>query len=163
MLTTQVQNGLGVGPANLADGNAYVRGQDFSVGMVGQFDLANTDSNVTNNIPGHPASGFSNLIVPASPANQGGILAVMKTATAQNTKGQFRSLGEAYVLVVKASGSVAKGDALCVVASHTYLSPSTAAGDRYVAIALEAATTPTTPTLVRCLIDMVNGFGTVAA
>lgn len=163
MLTTNVQNGLGLAPANLAEGWAYVRGQAFTRGMVGQFDLANSNANVTNNIPGDPASGFSNLIVPASGANQTGILGVVQADIDENNKGKFRSLGETYVYVVKASGSIAKGDALCVVASHTYLSPSTTAGDRVVAWAMEAATTPTSPTLVKCLVDLVNGLGTIAA
>lgn len=162
MLTSHVQGGLGVSDvlykARVIARAAFLRGQ------VGQFDLGNTDTDVTNDIPGDAASGFANLISPTTGANLCCIAGVFLEDTADNLKGFVVYSGDCYVYVTKASGDIAKNEALGMVAGQKYLAAAAdlSAGDRLVAQALEAVTAPTTPTLCLCRVNLVNGLGVKA-
>lgn len=163
MITPHTQNGLGVGDVDYKA--RVIARAAFSRGHVAQFDLGNTDPDVTNNIPGDANSGFCNVITPRTGAAACCLGGVFLDDVVDNGKQFLMFVGTAYVYVKKASGSITKGEALGMVNGQKYLASEAdlVAGDRFVAEALEAITTPTTATLCKCRINLVNGLGVKAA
>jgi hypothetical protein len=130
-------------------GSAIVQGQ------VVQLDLANSDGDVSDNSIGATTSGFRNVIAPAA-ATPGRILAVyLGTASlADNAEGLFAVSGKVKALVQKNSGSIAAGNGL-VASTSGYFDADSSAGDVICAVALEAATDPSTAQLKDVLFDGV--------
>ncbi len=159
MLATNVRQPFGFAPWNI-DARCYARGGAFTAGQVGQLDLANTDEAVTNNKVGDPASGWANIVVPTATGIKAYPLAVALEAIADDAAGQWRAEGIVYAYVVKASGNIAKGEALYAVSGQRYLTADGSAGVRVQATAEEGATAPTTPTLIRVHLKASNGKGT---
>lgn len=159
MFTPATSNTLGLG-AHPIKARVIARGASFVRGDIVMFDLANANAASTNNLVGSEASGLTNVIAPTTAGVRAGILAVCTQDIAQNTRGyvMLRDILEAYVF--KGAGSIAVGDRLVAISASTNLDGDDAAGERWVAIAFEAATTPSTHIRKMVAFDGINGFGT---
>jgi len=134
-----------------------VRGGARAAGDVVQFDLAQSDAAVTNNIPGDPASGLCNVVTPTAAGAAGrSILAVVKDQSIPDDgKGYVSIRGDVYAYCV---GAVSVGDPLYAQDGETDLTASGAPGDRAVAEALESVA-GVDRRLVRVRFDGVYGCG----
>lgn len=122
-------------------------------GEVVVFDLTNTDGDVSNNIVGDAASGFANVKKPAAgDIVKSAVYGLALEDIADNATGRILICGIAQGSLIRASGSIASGDAL-VPTTAGDLDGIIANGERQIAIALEAVTTPTTSTLGRVLFN----------
>ena len=142
-----------------------VRGGNKAAGDVVQLDLAQTDAATTDNNIAATTSGLVNAITPASGMLDHGLFAVMESAALDDQKGYGIFCGFATAYLIKASGDIAAGDALCVTTAGN-LSPDGALGRKFVAVyaPLDGATlsAPTTRTLGLVWFNGVNGIGTHA-
>jgi hypothetical protein len=159
MFTPATANSLGLGNHPIR-ARVIARGASFNRGDVVQFDLAQTNSATTNNLVGSDASGLVNVITPTTSGVQSGILAVCTQDISQNQRGYvvLRDVIEAFV--IKSAGSIAVGDRLVAINASSDLDGTDAAGERWTAIAFEAATTPSTHIRKLVAFDGINGFGT---
>lgn len=142
-----------------------VRGGNKSAGDVVQLDLAQSDAATTDNNISATTSGLVNAITPESGMLDHGLFAVMEAATSDDQKGYGVFCGFANAFLIKSSGDIAAGDALCVDTSGN-LTPDGALGRKFVAIYAPldgtTLTAPTTRTLGRVWFNGVNGIGTHA-
>lgn len=142
--------------------NVVVRGGDASQGDVMMFDMGNTDASVFNNVPGARDSGFVSVIPPNAAGVQGGsILCVLMQDISDDESGIAWTVGIIdNVYVIDGADSVAIGDLLVATTSKN-CDAVTAQGERYIGIAMEAQTTPSTRTLSKVWFNGEGGgFGT---
>lgn len=162
MHPTQASLGFDTG---LVKRRVIVRGGNKAAGDVVQLDLAQSDAATTDNAVSATTSGLVNVIAPESGMLDHGMFAVMEAATSDDQKGYGIFCGFATAYLIKGSGDIAAGDALCVTTAGN-LSPDGALGRKFVAIyaPLDGATlsAPTTRTLGRVWFNGVNGIGTHA-
>lgn len=134
-------------------------------GEIVMVDHASSSSEATE-------AGFSqtgndgNAITPATAGLGYRYFAVLLDETcADDTVGNFAIVDDdVEAWIIKGSGSVNVGDALQPANSSTDLSANTAgAGVKYIAIALEAVTTPSTHLRGRVKFNGMYGFGSYAA
>lgn len=159
MLTPATSNALGVG-IHPIKARVIARGAAFTRGQVVQFDIDNANASSTTNIIGATTSGLVNVITPSTVGVRAGILAICNQDIAQNTSGYvyLRNLMEAYL--IKSAGSIAIGDRLVAINASSDLDGTDDVGERWVAVAFEAATTPSTHIRKLVLFDGITGFGT---
>lgn len=140
------------GPFGASDHNktvrVYARGGAVTRGEIRMFDLRLTDAAVTNNLPGDPASGLSNTILPADTFFDAGwfCLALEDAEDDHQYLALVEGINEAYVY--RASGDVDPGDPLFPREAGNMTVDNNAAGDKCIAQALTGATAPTTAALV---------------
>lgn len=156
MLSSNVRQPLGASFQTI-DARCTARGGAFLRGQIGQLDLAKSDPDVTNNKVGDPASGYANIVTVTAAGAKAFPKAVALEDIADDQKGQWRMEGECYAYVIKASGNIATGDALFGVSGQKYLTADGTAGVRGEATALEDATAPTTPTLIKVHLKASTG------
>lgn len=160
---TKLPLGLSFGPDE--DVIAYNRsGAELAIGDVVQFDLNQSQSETDSIAENDSGSILANVIDPVATASgvgigAGSIYAVAREVIADNAKGTMRVRGVCNAFVIAASGSIAIGDPLVCAASNN-LDLVEAAGEPYHAIALEAATTPTTRVLKKVYFEGRHNFGT---
>ena len=142
-----------------------VRGGNKVLGDVVQLDLALTDAATTTNTVAATTSGFVNVVTPASAMLPHGLFGVLEENTNDDQKGYAVFEGFCFAYLIKSSGNIAPGDALCVTTAGT-LSPDGALGRKYVAFycPLDGSTlsSPSTRTLARVWFSGLNGIGTHA-
>lgn len=138
----------------------FKRGGDGVKGDLVALDLSNTlaGGEITNNTVGDEASGFRNVIAPVSDDLNHGCLAVLLENISDDKQGDVVWEGECYAYVQKNSGNIAKGDPL-YASTNGYLDADGAAGNKVVAIALEAKTAPSTKVLCRVGFSGVHALG----
>ena len=159
IFTGKAHGRLGLAVIN-EDTTIIMRGGNANAGDVLQFDLAQTDGNVTNNVPGHQSSGLVNVIAPTAGGVAGGsFLCFALVAINQDEAGLVRLTGIGSAFCIRASGSISPGDKLVATTSKN-LDGILADGERIMAIAQETVTTPTSRTLAVVLFDGIRGFGT---
>lgn len=130
-------------------------GATLTKGMVVQVDLACSSSEATDNIGEGPTSGLANAILPAD-ALSGRIHAVVTDdSVADNAQANVTFVGEVEAYVIRSTGNIALGDVLTVTTAGNTAGEVAAKAGIY-AIALSAATAPTTKTLITVLF---NGYG----
>lgn len=165
LFDSSVQHPLGATVGRPIIVEAYNRtGSAVVAGDVVQFDLNQVNSEVTSIDEGVAASIFANFLIPVATASgvgigAGSIYGVVQGSIADNAKGKVMLRGITNAYVIAASGSIAIGDPL-VLATAMNCDLIEAAGEPYHAIALEAATTPTTRTLKKVLFEGIGNFGT---
>lgn len=164
-LVMPTQFGVGFQTPDLAP-KATVRGGSKVLGQLVAFDFANSDADVTDNaMDGGDNSGFANVIATRSNANEEawGIFGVIEgpgegsqagagTTVADDKLAVVRMYGVTRALVLRASGSFAKQDALysdqSVAPTAMTIAPATVGEvHKQLAICLATVTTPTTATL----------------
>ena len=146
------------------DTTIIMRGGNASAGDVLQFDLAQTDDNVTNNVPGHLSSGYVNVIAPTAGGVAGGsILCFALTAINEDEPGPVRLTGIGLVFCIKGSGNIVPGDKLVATTSKDLDGNTPTIGERYLAICQTTITGPSSRTLGTVLFDGIRGFGTFSA
>lgn len=154
--------GPGGGGLNPAPKTALVtkRGGDGSKGDLVALDLSNAvaGGEVTNNKVGDEKSGLRNVIAPVSDDLNHGVLAVLVENISDDKPGRAVFEGECYAYVQKNSGNIAKGDPL-YASTNGYLDADGVAGNKVVAIALEAKTGPSTAVLCRVGFSGVYALG----
>jgi hypothetical protein len=129
-------------------------------GDILQFDIGQSDGDVTNFQVGSPNGAFANLIAPTAAGVKSGVFALALEDVAADKQGNFLLSGVVEGKVIRASGSVAAGDPLVAVAASPNADGVLAAGEKYVALALEAKTTPTSAVACWMWFDGLDGFGT---
>ncbi len=142
--------------------NVVVRGGDGSQGDVYQFDMGLTDASVLNNVPGERDGGYVSVVPPNAAGVAGGaIMCVLMQDISDDETGIAWTVGIIpSAFVIKASGNIAIGNPLVATTSKN-LDGVTAQGERYIALALEAQTTPTSRTLSKVWFNGEGGgFGT---
>lgn len=152
--------GYGIQPVGVGPFKGYNRtGGTITKGYIAQFDLTESQSETTNVNMGDPASVWANLVAVASATPGRGIAILLDDSLADNAVGNWWTGGTGYVQVQKNSGSIAVGDRL-VLTTAGYADADTSTGNVYIAVALEAVTTPSTATPAYCLLltgPWVNG------
>lgn len=165
LFDTNLQHPLGLSVGKPIDVQAYNRtGSSRAEGDVVQFDLNQSQGEVTSIDEGTSSSIYANFIQPVATASgvaigAGSIYGVVQETIADNAKGKVRVRGITNAFVIAASGSIAIGDPL-VLATAYNADLVEAAGEPYHAIALEAATTPTTRTKKKVLFEGIYNLGT---
>ncbi len=145
------------------DTQIIMRGGDAGQGDVLQFDLAQTNANVTNNVPGDMSSGFANVVAPTAGGVAGGsILCVALTAINQDEMGPVRLSGLVSAFTIDSSGNIVPGDKLVATTAKNLDNDTPTIGERFLAICQATVTTPSTRTLAVVLFDY-RGFGTYSA
>ncbi len=127
-----------------------------AIGDVVEFDLANADGDVTSNILNQASGGFANFLAPTATGLKFGIHAVCLEATTDNALGRVRIEGIVQAFVIRASSNISKGDPLIITTAYN-LDGISAAGEKYVATALDLVTGPSSRILARVLF---RGFNT---
>lgn len=126
------------------------------VGQAVQFDLAQSDGDVSNSTVGDTASSLANVISVAG-TDPEKIFAVVTEAGADNAEIKVCLRGSVDVSV---AGSVqGTGSALTVVATQAAFDTDAVTGSKIVGMLLEAKPSTGTDTGVRVLFDGVHGFG----
>ena len=139
-----------------------VRGGNGTAGDIYQFDIGNTDASVVHNVAGQPDSGYVSVVDPNAAGVAGGaILCVLMQDISDDESGLAWIEGIVdSAFVIKASGNIAVGDPLVATTSKN-LDGTSAQGERYVALALEAKTSPSTRVLAKVWFKGDSGgFGT---
>lgn len=131
-----------------------------NAGDIVQIDVGQSDAAVDTFSVGRETGAFANVIAPTAAGVKSGIFAVALETLADNEAGQFLLSGLVQVSVIKGAGNVVAGDPLVAIASQDWLDAALAAGEKYVALALEALTAPTSATSCWVWFDGVDGFGT---
>jgi hypothetical protein len=106
-------------------------------------------------------SAFSNVIPPNAADQARGIGLVALEAIADNARGKFAVGGYQTAKVQKNSGNIAVLDPLVLSTAGNYLDADTAGGAKIVALALEAATGPSSATAIKVLFAGIHGLGSV--
>jgi hypothetical protein len=144
------------GPWGLQFGNQDCRvynrtGGAISVGQVVQFELDNSEAEVSDNNTGTKTSGLSNVVAPADNQVVGkAILAVALDDFADDTAGDVRVFGRVPVL---ADGTISTLGSDLSVTSAKVFSETVSAGHGIWAISLEALSTGTPADV------FFNGYG----
>lgn len=130
----------------------------FLRGNVGQFDIANSDASSTDNLVGSLTSGLVNVIAPAAGGISSGIVCLFLQDAAVGQRVKVLLRGRDSALCIKSAGNISRGDRL-VATTAKNLSPDHSAGDRIIARAVDAATAPSSATLIEVDFDGINGLG----
>ncbi len=164
MIFTGKSNGqLGLIVIN-EDTTILMRGGNAGAGDVLQFDLAQTNVHVTNNVPGHESSGYVNVIAPTAGGVAGGsILCVALAAINEDEPGLVRLSGIVTAFTLDSSGNIVPGDKLVAAVTKDLDNDTPAIGERFIAICQVTVTGPSTRTLGTVLFDGIRGFGTYSA
>lgn len=136
-------------------------GGALAPGDVVQFDFAQGDGDVSNYTWGDDNSAWKNVIAPTAAVVAGtsyAVIGVVQGSSSIADNGivpRIRVVGPTDAYVIAASGSVALSNRLVATTAKNF-DLVDAAGEPYLAWAMEAVATPTTRTLGQV---WVNGFG----
>lgn len=161
METAPTATVLGIdGP--VARRRVMVRGGNKSRGDVVMFDLPAGDAATTNSVVGDPNSSLVNVVTPVSGQLPHGLFGVLQDAATDDNPGYVSLEGFATAYLIKSSGNIAAGDALCVDTSGN-LTPDGALGRKivgfYAPLDGSTLTGPSTRTLGRVFFSGVNPIG----
>ena len=140
--------------------NRIIARTSGNAGDVLQFDLANSDSAVANNVANDKASGLANAIAPTAGGIKGLPMCIAQEDYVAGQEIKVLRSGITDAFVIRSSGNVAVGDLLGVDTSKN-LNGIPAGGTAFRAIALESKQLPTTRTRCRVFFDGMGMMGTV--
>jgi hypothetical protein len=146
-----------------AEGVFNRTGAAVEYGDLVMFDLARAQAETTSDTIGAETSVFSNFVVPATVGLLHGLFGIVveEAGIADNAAGRLLIRGiydSAYIIM--GSGNLARNIPLVAINGSHDLDGVVAAGEKYLAISMDTATTPTTHVRKKVLFDGIYGFGT---